>query len=109
MANINKTLLKTIIKISILGLLLAFSFSIVFHYIITPILIPDECYYHSQETSILIDLLYDFPAIEGFHPVPSLMGYFVFSTIGFCTWIFIIRTRNKKNKTVHSKDTSKVQ
>ena len=50
--------------------------------ILYPFMIPDPCYYDTREIPFLIELLFDFPSSEGYHPVPSRMGYLVFGVIG---------------------------
>ena len=50
--------------------------------VIYPWLIPDYCYYDIHETTWLVDLFFDFPGYEGYHPVPSTLGYVLFGGIG---------------------------
>lgn len=74
--------IQTIGRISLTGLISVVLYFILVHFVLYPILIPDECYYHSHDTPILIDLLFDFPASEGFHPVPRVIGYILSVGIG---------------------------
>ena len=52
-------------------------------FVITPLFISDECFYHSQKAPWYINLLFDFPSYEGYHPVPSNWWYLIFGLIGF--------------------------
>jgi hypothetical protein len=45
--------------------------SYILFFILGGILIPDECYYHSNDPNWFINLMYDFPGWNGFHPYPS--------------------------------------
>lgn len=50
--------------------------------IVWPILIPDDCYYHTHDKNLLIFLLYNFPSSEGGHSVPSLFNFLFFGLFG---------------------------
>jgi hypothetical protein len=52
-------------------------------FVLMPLFINDECYYHSHKAPWYIELLFDFPSSEGYHPIPSNLWYFVFGGIGF--------------------------
>ncbi len=45
--------------------------------------IPDSCYYHNHQTPLYIELLFDFPSSEGYHPVATKFGYLLAGFIGF--------------------------
>lgn len=45
--------------------------------------IPDSCYYHDHQTPLYIELLFDFPSSEGYHPVATKFGYLLAGFIGF--------------------------
>lgn len=73
------------IRISlIVGIVIASMISYRFFNIIflEPLLIPDHCYFDMHETTFLVEIFFDFPAYEGYHPVPSTIGYLVFGLIG---------------------------
>jgi hypothetical protein len=71
---------------SIVGTIISF----LFFSIIGSMLIPDDCYYHQNDTNWLIDLLYDFPGWNGFHPSPSnfqfvlIFGFGIYLSYQFC-------------------------
>lgn len=44
------------------------------YYIIEPLLIPDPCAYHGEETSILFSMAYQISSSDGFHPAPTLFN-----------------------------------
>lgn len=50
--------------------------------IVWPILIPDDCYYHTHDKNLLIFLLYNFPSSEGGHSVPSVFNFLIFGLSG---------------------------
>jgi hypothetical protein len=68
----------------IFKLVFTFSFMVLYYYIghsiLTPLFISDECYYHFHKVPWYIELLFDFPDS---HPVPTVLGYFIFGGIGF--------------------------
>ena len=70
------------LKTPIIILLSLFAAFFLHSFIIDPILIPDPCYYHSNEASFLINSLYDFPASEGFHPVWNWKYYLLIIMTG---------------------------
>ncbi len=65
--------------------------------ILTAIFISDECYYHSHEVPLLINMLFDFPSSEGYHPVASRLGYLLFGIIGFLIGRNKSKRKNKKH------------
>jgi len=50
--------------------------------VLFPLLIPDYCYFDMHETTFLVEVFFDFPAYEGYHPVPSTIGYLFFGLMG---------------------------
>jgi hypothetical protein len=73
-------------------------YGLIMNFIIYQIFIPDECYYHSHDTTTLIELLFDFPAYNGYHPVPSKLGYILFCIFGFIAGSLLFRlTKSKEN------------
>src|ERR1043165_1818876 len=65
---------------AIIGSALAFLLNI---FILEPLLIiPDYCYYDTREPGFLINLFYDFPGSEGYHPVPSRLNILLTIVIG---------------------------
>lgn len=81
--------IRTIGRIILTGLICVVIYFILVHFVLYPILIPDECYYHSHDTPFIIDLLFDFPAHEGFHPVPSVIGYILSFGIGIVVTLWL--------------------
>lgn len=73
---------EVLIKISMV-ILFMFGYGIIGNFIIYPIFIHDECYYHGHETTTTIELLFDFPAYNGYHPVISKLGYLLSASLGF--------------------------
>ena len=63
---------------------------------IYPLFISDECYYHSNDTTFMIELLFDFPASNGYHPVPSRVGYIFAGIVGFVVGKQVVRYLDKK-------------
>jgi hypothetical protein len=82
----------TIIFASILFLIIIYE--IIGAYIIYPAFIDDPCYYHVNEASLLIEILFDFPAYEGYHPVPTFWGTIIFGIIGFFVGKRIVKKQN---------------
>jgi hypothetical protein len=73
-------------------------YGLVMNFIIYPIFIPDDCYYHNHDTTNTIELLFDFPAYNGYHPVPSKLGYLIFSVLGLIIGVLLSRlTKSKEN------------
>ena len=85
--------IRTIGRIILTGLISIVIYFILVHFVFYSILIPDECYYHSHETPLIIDLLFDFPAYEGFHPVPSIIGYILSFGIGIAVTLWLNKKR----------------
>ena len=50
------------------------------YYIIEPIVIPDPCAYHGEETGGIFNLFYKMD--EGFHPFPTLFNSMLTVSIG---------------------------
>lgn len=50
--------------------------------VVWPLLIPDDCYYHTNEPNSLIKLLYNFPSSEGGHSIPSVFNFLLFGLSG---------------------------
>ncbi|MDP2175217.1 MAG: hypothetical protein Q8K70_04830 [Bacteroidota bacterium] len=71
-------------KSLIFKLLFTFSFMVLYYligqYVLMPLFINDEYYYHFHKVPWYIELLFDF---QESHPVPTILGYFVFGAIGF--------------------------
>ena len=73
------------------------------NFLLYPHFIPDECYYHIHPTNATIEILFDFPAVNGFHPVPTRWGYLLFGCTGaIIGWIW---TRRKKALPLSGKNT----
>jgi hypothetical protein len=64
-------------------------YGLISNYILFPLFIPDDCYFHLHETPYLVEILFDFPAYSGFHPVPSKMGYLISGIVGLLIGRFI--------------------
>lgn len=52
------------------------------YYILEPMLVPDPCAYHVEETSVLFNLFYTMKSSEGFHPLPSVFNFIVTLSLG---------------------------
>ena len=63
----------------ITGIITGLAFTI---YLLWPLIIPDQCYYDIHETNWFIELFFNFPAYEGYHPVPSLFNLLLFGYLG---------------------------
>jgi len=63
-------------------------------------LIPDPCYYHTHQPNVLIELLYEFSAGEGFHPFPSMFNFIltigIGCVLGFIVTHYLLGRRNLK-------------
>lgn len=82
-------------------ILFMFIYGLIMNFIIYQIFIPDECYYHSHETTTTIEFLFDFPAYNGCHPVPSKLGYLLFSIFGFIVGSLTLRLIKSKESEKH--------
>jgi hypothetical protein len=60
-----------------------FSYFLIGNFVLFPLFISDECFYHSNEIPLYINILFDFPSVEGYHPVPTRFGYLIFGIIGY--------------------------
>lgn len=61
--------------------------------------IPDSCYYHDHQTPLYIELLFDFPSSEGYHPVATKFGYLLAGFIGFILGKIVSKfSRRKRTK-----------
>lgn len=78
---------------SLVFLVLYFFFG---NFILHDLFIKDECYYHSHEVPYYIELLFDFPSSEGYHPVATKFGYIIFGGIGFLLGGFVSKMSNKE-------------
>lgn len=78
------------------------------NFMIYPIFIPDDCYYHIHETTKTIELLFDFPAYNGYHPVPSKLGYLLFCVLGLIVGVILARLTNPKEKGMRTVDSIKI-
>lgn len=67
---------------------------------IDPWLIPDPCYFHSHKAGIFIKLLYNFPASEGGHPIPSVLNLGMTAVCGAAAGhvLFVLFLKAGKNK-----------
>jgi hypothetical protein len=59
--------------------------------IIEPILIPDSCAYHAEDTSNLFNLLYKMDSIDGYHPFPTLFNFLLTMTLGVISGLAVYR------------------
>lgn len=53
------------------------------------ILIPDPCYYHTNETTPIFDLFYNLPASEGYHPFPTAFNFFLTAAVGIALGLLL--------------------
>jgi hypothetical protein len=44
-------------------------------FIIEPLIIPDPCIYHGEETNALFNVFYKFESSEGYHPAPTHFNF----------------------------------
>ena len=84
-----------IIGVTLIFLIIYFLFG---NIIMNGIFIKDDCYYHSHEIPLHINLLFDFPASEGFHPVPAKIGYLIFGVIGFGVGSLMVKKKITKRE-----------
>lgn len=68
-----------LILFSILGIIISY----IALFLIQLLLIPDECYYHQNNTNWFINLLYDFPSWNGCHAYPSTFQFVLICRINF--------------------------
>jgi uncharacterized membrane protein YfcA len=67
----------------IIGAIVGFViFGMIGNHILYPHFIPDDCYYHNHDTGFLIEALFDFPSANGYHPVPTKLGYLLLGATG---------------------------
>ena len=74
-------------------------------FVLENILIPDPCYYHSRDTTMLFDLFYDLPSFAGYHPVPTIFNFIFTMVIGALTgWVIskYVLKKLAKNATKNS-------
>ena len=57
-------------------------YGLIGNYVLFPYFIHDECYFNNHDTGFLIETLFDFPAVNGYHPVPTKLGYLLFMIVG---------------------------
>jgi hypothetical protein len=69
LAKTNKIIIISFLSIP--GIIISYILS----FFIEGIVIPDECYYESHDSNWLIELLYDFPSWNGYHPYPSTFQF----------------------------------
>jgi len=70
----------------LLGATSMFAFN---YFFLEHLLIPDPCYYHNRDITILFDLFYDLPTSEGGHPFPTIFNLiFTISSGAFLGWYF---------------------
>ena len=51
--------------------------------VIEPMLVPDECYYHSHEPNAMMNLFYSYSSASGGHPEPNLFNFVFTLIVGF--------------------------
>lgn len=54
-----------------------------------PYLIPDDCYYHTHKPGFLVSMLFDFPASENGHSVPSIFNIVLTFVVGLLLGNFV--------------------
>jgi len=63
------------------------------------LIIPDPCYYHSHETTMLFDLFYELTASEGYHPTPTIFNLILTLIIGTVAGVFLgLKLSDRKPK-----------
>lgn len=67
-------------------------------FLLQSLLIPDSCYYHNHQTPLYIELLFDFPSSEGYHPVASKFGYILAVLFGFFLGKIISKFTRRNSK-----------
>lgn len=69
-------------------------------FITSYILIPDPCYYHTHDTTLLFDIFFDLTSSDGYHPFPSLFNFIltiiVGALLGLKISISILKRLNQK-------------
>jgi hypothetical protein len=82
------TKLITLLILSIPGFIISYLLA----FLIESILIPDECYYETHNSNWMIELFYDFPGWNGFHPYPSNFQFALMSILGiYLSFLFCKR------------------
>jgi hypothetical protein len=67
-------------------------------FLLPSLLISDSCYYHNHQTPLYIELLFDFPSSEGYHPVASKFGYILAVLLGFFLGKIISKFTRRNSK-----------
>jgi len=78
---------------SLIGALLALVFNF---FVLEKILIPDPCFYHSNETNIVFDIFYFISSSEGGHPVPTSFNIIFTLAIGAVLGLILSNSKRKK-------------
>ena len=60
------------------------------------LLIPDPCYYHTNDTNSVFDLFYTISAAEGYHPSPTLFNFLLTVGIGIVLGLLLDRAVEKR-------------
>jgi hypothetical protein len=82
------------------GAAIMFAFNYLF---LEHILIPDPCYYHNRDTTLLFDLFYDLPGYAGGHPTPTIFNLvFTLATGAILGWTIQKPLSKWRNRTYNS-------
>lgn len=82
-----------VILLAIGGIVLAFLFNFI---ILDKILIPDPCYYHTNDTNKVFDIFYELNSGDGYHPFPTMFNFIFTATIGAILGLIISIYKLKK-------------
>jgi hypothetical protein len=73
--------------------------ALVFNFgVIDRIVVPDPCYYHTHDTTLLFDLFYNITSAEGGHPSPSIFNFIFTIAAGVAAGIALFRFLRGKSK-----------
>lgn len=61
-------------------------------------IIPDPCYYHTNDTTFIFDLFYCFPSVEAGHPFPSVLNILLTLITGLFLGFFFNKMLFPSNK-----------
>jgi hypothetical protein len=64
------------------------------------LIIPDPCYYHNHQgkTNWLFNLFYSLKAVDGYHPSPTRLNFYLTFVCGFSAALFLYLALEKRKK-----------
>jgi hypothetical protein len=62
-------------------------------FILERVIIPDPCYYHYRDTTMIFDLFYEMKAVDGGHPSPTKFNFILTLAAGSLIGLFAGRRK----------------